>query len=725
MSEPVPAPVELDPTVTFDEAGPVATVGLGLVVNAGIDLPGLRLAVERTRCALVLQLGVIDGTFGFRVPEPTLELPSSMAAELDIPGFRGGGRLQGPADPTRSGQWQGALAAQLGPVAVSGLGVLDLEQRSLLVLLAAEFTPPIQLSFGFTLAGIGGIVGINRRPDPPALTAAAASGELGRLLFPRDPVAQAGQLLGSLDRCFPLAPGEFVVGPMVKLGWGTPTLVTAAVAVLAGDAGMLVLGRVALKLPSEDLALIRIEALVKATVDANGLALDAVLSNSVIAGVPIDGEMRLRARGGNNPVFALAIGGFHPSFAPPDGMAGMRRVTASISPGALLRARLSAYAALTTSSVQFGARVEIEAGIAGFGIKGHFNFDALVTLEPFGFMVDFRARVAVECASFDVCSISLRGHLSGPAPWRIRGHASISILFWDVDIDIPEITWGESATQALPPAPDPAAVLVDQLGIPSNWSATSRSVPHLVQLRPGVDGDHSAVHPLAELGFRQSAVPLDTELRRMDSRPLGVPVTLGVKSGAVGGQLTKTSEHFVPTQFLELDDHAKLASAGYVSLCGGFDLEPGGSQTGNGTVVEADYETVALSREDKRSRVWRLTRSNLSDLDTPSRLTARHGTVTPALRPALVTIRDPGAGVIAATNDLSDRNGDLVTKLTAAAGRTGDGALAATAAALGNRLLDGTGLAGVEADVHLARLAAVDRDAASGLQVVRAWELAR
>jgi hypothetical protein len=49
-----------------------------------------------------------------------------------------------------------------------------------------EFTPPIQLSFGFTLVGVGGLAGINRRPDTEALRAAAHSGDLSNLLFPRD-----------------------------------------------------------------------------------------------------------------------------------------------------------------------------------------------------------------------------------------------------------------------------------------------------------------------------------------------------------------------------------------------------------------------------------------------------------------------------------------------------------------------------------------------------------
>ena len=131
-----------------------------------------------------------------------------------------------------------------------------------------------------------------------------------------------------MSECFPAQPGSFVVGPMLKLGWGTPTLVAATIGVLVSDAGVVILGRIAITLPFEELAIIRLEALVLGIIDANGLAIDASLANSNIVGIPVEGDIRLRARGGQNALFALSAGGFHPAFAPPDGMAGMHRIGA-------------------------------------------------------------------------------------------------------------------------------------------------------------------------------------------------------------------------------------------------------------------------------------------------------------------------------------------------------------------------------------------------------------
>ena len=441
-----PPAIDLEFDVSGHPAGAGGTISLDVVASASLEIPGLKLSVDKLRASLALGIDLSGGQLHL-IPTAALALPEGAGAELDLPGFEGGGYLA--HDPVTD-EWRGALAAQLGVISVSGFAILGTEP-SFLVLIAAEFTPAIQLSFGFTLVGVGGLVGINRRPDTDALSAAVSSGDLSKLLFPSDPIAQADHLLATLSECFPAQPGSFVVGPMLKLGWGTPTLVAATIGVLVSDAGVVILGRIAITLPFEELAIIRLEALVLGVIDANGLAIDASLANSNIVGVPVEGDIRLRARGGQNALFALSAGGFHPAFAPPDGMAGMHRIGATISPGPILTARLEAYLAVTTSSVQFGAHVELQAGIDGFGIKGHLDFDALFVFDPFGFMIDFSAGVSVECADFSVASIELSGHLSGTSPWRVRGHASISILWWDVDVDIPEITWGDANPPPLPP----------------------------------------------------------------------------------------------------------------------------------------------------------------------------------------------------------------------------------------------------------------------------------
>ncbi len=41
-------------------------------------------------------------------------------------------------------------------------------------------------------------------------------------MFPRDVVANAPRILSDLRAFFPPEQGIFLVGPMAKIGWGTP-----------------------------------------------------------------------------------------------------------------------------------------------------------------------------------------------------------------------------------------------------------------------------------------------------------------------------------------------------------------------------------------------------------------------------------------------------------------------------------------------------------------------
>jgi hypothetical protein len=705
------AALDLSLDVGARPQGTGGKVSLDLVAAASLDIPGIRLSVEKLRASLLLGLELADGTV--RVAPPTLEPPelTRMGAELDLAIFSGGGYLAHAED-----EWRGALAAHLGPLSVSGFGILETEQFSILILLAAEFFPGIQLSLGFTLAGVGGLVGINRRPDTPALQSAVSSGDLSKLLFPHDPIAEADHLLAVLSGCFPHADGGFVVGPMVKIGWGTPTLAAATIGVLVSDSGVVIIGRIAITLPFEQAALIRLEAFVLGTIDADGFAIAASLANSQIVGLPIEGDMRLHIRGGSKALFVFSAGGFHPAFVPPDAGAPMRRIGTHISPGAILQARLEAYLAVTTGSVQFGAHADVAIGVDGFGVKGYLNFDSLILLDPFGFMVDFSAGVSVECADFSVGSIDLAGHMAGPSPWRIRGYASFSVLWWDIDIDIPEITWGSPEPGPLPAARDPLGVLLRELAVAANWTATSANVAHLVQLQPAVEHQTAAVHPLAELGFRQNAVPLDTELRRMDGVPLGLATTLRVqvRTNGTTAAPTPVQEQFAPGQFLDLDDKAKLASAGYAQLDGGFDLAATGFMHGPGDAErKVTYETAVLGED--------LLLSLLPSEILGTLLAAVGHDAAPRVRDAgrFVSLRDPGASVVVDTKALGDKHAQLVEGLAGVAASTGNLALAAST----ERLQATAELHPGQAEALVSQLRSSDPTAAAGLQVVRAWEL--
>ena len=45
-------------------------------------------------------------------------------------------------------------------------------------------------------------------------------------MFPHDVIANAPRIISDLRAIFPPQEGTFLIGPMAKLGWGTPTLVS-------------------------------------------------------------------------------------------------------------------------------------------------------------------------------------------------------------------------------------------------------------------------------------------------------------------------------------------------------------------------------------------------------------------------------------------------------------------------------------------------------------------
>src|SRR5207248_11506938 len=84
---------------------------------------------------------------------------------------------------------------------------------ALLILITAEFTP-IQLGFGFTLNGVGGLLALNRTLDTEALRAGVRTGAVSSILFPEDVVANIIRIISDLKTLFPIAQDHLIIGPM-------------------------------------------------------------------------------------------------------------------------------------------------------------------------------------------------------------------------------------------------------------------------------------------------------------------------------------------------------------------------------------------------------------------------------------------------------------------------------------------------------------------------------
>ena len=93
---------------------------------------------------------------------------------------------------------------------------------SLLVIITAEFGTGFQLGFGFTLNGVGGILGLNRIVNIDPLKDGIRTGAIESVMFPENVVANAPRIISDLRQFFPSHQNIFLVGPMPKIGVSGP-----------------------------------------------------------------------------------------------------------------------------------------------------------------------------------------------------------------------------------------------------------------------------------------------------------------------------------------------------------------------------------------------------------------------------------------------------------------------------------------------------------------------
>ena len=142
-----------------------------------------------------LPIRFVDGNVGPLDISFAVVLPNGLGIGVDVAGvISGGGFLDIDAE---AGRYAGIAELELLGVGIVATGILDTKipgapkAWSLFLSLAARFTG-IQLGFGFTLNGVGGLVGIDRGLDDDALGEAVRSGSLDQILFAREPDCRRG-----------------------------------------------------------------------------------------------------------------------------------------------------------------------------------------------------------------------------------------------------------------------------------------------------------------------------------------------------------------------------------------------------------------------------------------------------------------------------------------------------------------------------------------------------
>lgn len=599
------------------EIGPLRLENLRLAIEArpegfeisgsigiGLELGPVAARVDGLGVRAMMTDG--QGSLGFSDAAVEVKPPNGFGLAVDAGPVSGGGYL---AFYPEIGRYTGVAQLDVVGIAVRAIGIVDTvlpggeEGFSFLLLITAEFSP-IQLGMGFTLNGIGGLVGIHRTLMTEPLRNGVREGSLDNILFPEDPVRDANALIANLQSIFPPAKDQYVFGIMVKLGYGTPTLVTAEIGLIlkVPDPIIVLLGSIAAKLPTAEAAVIDINLDVLGILDfgQKSFSLDASLRDSRIAIFAISGDMALRLSWGEPPSFALSIGGLHPAFQPPAGFPTLRRVTISVGDGDSPRLGFEAYLALTANSLQFGARIALYAEAEGFSIEGYLGFDALIIFEPFSFRFDFAAGLVIKAAGITLLSITVEGTLEGPTPWHVRGRASFSILFFEVSVDF-DARFGEEQRDSLPEVT--GATLLDEvrdaLQEAGNWSsALPEGEPTFVSFAEApVPADVVRIDPLGTLTVRQKVVPLNRTVSKVgESRIDAGPLTISITETQLGS-VRETSprvvkEYFAPALVEDLDDAAKLSRPSFERMDGGASFGADDITAGAGQSKPFEYETI-------------------------------------------------------------------------------------------------------------------------------------
>ncbi|MFI6743496.1 DUF6603 domain-containing protein [Nonomuraea sp. NPDC050451] len=588
---------------------------IGLMATIKAALGPLRAVVEDLGAEILLGLPPGgDGNLGPFDLEFRFKPPTGVGLSLDVGVVKGGGYLF--IDSER-GEYAGALELVFGDfLAVAAVGLITTRDPgfSMLIVITAEFPGGVQLGFGFVLLGVGGLLGIDRTMNLRALMEGVRTGAVERVMFPRDVVANAPRILSDLRAFFPAKRNTFLVGPMIKIGWGTPALITASVGVIIEVPGNIaIVGVLKVALPTPDKPLIKLQVTFAGAIefDRKRLYFFASLFDSRILFLTINGEMGLLVAWGEEPEFVVSVGGFHPAFEPPPlPFPVPQRIMVSILDEDWGRIRITNYFAVTSNTAQFGAAAELFFRFSAISIEGHIGFDALFRFSPFYFIVEISASVSLKVFGLGVFGIHLQFALEGTSPWRARGQGSISFFFFDVSADFDE-TWGEPKHTELDPV-NVLPLLRTELEKPESWRAFLRPGTHLfVSLRGLPDSGPGALvlHPTGVLEVRQRAVPLDIGIAKVGGNRAGdaTRFTLTVQGTALrrGADVT---EPFAMAQFLELDDAAKLSRPSFERQHAGMELVPTGTgaQSARMTQRAVRFEEVVIDdRFRRRQRRFR------------------------------------------------------------------------------------------------------------------------
>jgi hypothetical protein len=585
---------------------------LGAGVNLAANLGPLAASVEGIGLQAALQFK--HGNLGPAQLDISFLPPKGVGLSVNAGVVQGGGFLYIDTD---RGEYAGALQLEIADfLSVAAIGLINTKMPdgstgfSLLIILTADFGAGIQLSFGFTLLAVGGLLGLNRAVLMQPLLDGIRTNSVQSIMFPQDVIANAPRIISDLRAIFPPQEGTFLIGPMAKIGWGEPTLISLSLGVIIeippGDA--IILGIIRAALPADEVAILVLQVNFAGVLefDKQRFYFFAALFDSHILFITISGSMGLLFAYGDNANFVLSVGGFHPQFNPPPlPFPAPQRISLDIINESFARIHADGYFAVTTNTVQFGTHSDFFFGFDACSVSGSSGFDALIQFSPFHFIAEISTQFSVQVFGVGVYGVGIDVSLSGPTPWHVHGTASLSFFFFSIDIGI-DFTWGDDPSTTLPPI-QVMPILTAEAQKASNWKTALPANLKLLVIPRQLDPAEAALvlHPAGSLQVSQRTIPLDLKIDKVGSQaPSDANQFAFSVAGAVLTKIRDLQEPFAPSQFRNFNDATKLSQPAFVPQDSGIEL------AGSATLTSATAITRPLRYDltvvDKESEPVRL-----------------------------------------------------------------------------------------------------------------------
>ncbi len=548
-------------------------------------------------------IGPLDVSIGF-LP------PTGFGFAIAMGVIEGGGFL---SIDKEKGEYAGILDLQFVKFGLTAIGLISTQLPdgsngwSIFFSLSLRLTG-IQLGFGFTLNGVGGLAGLNRGMDVQALQEGLSTGAMDSVLFPEDPIANAPTILANLDAIFPAQVDQYVFGPVLAIGWGTPTLIEIQLGVivqLPDPITIALLGSLDAILPDKEAAVVELHFAILGVADltAGTLSIDASLYDSQIIGFSLSGDMALRASFKENPTLLLAVGGFHPDFTPPTGFPSLRRMTIGLDNNPVFGMYFECYGAITSNTVQFGAAFEIWAKALGFVAEGGAGFDALIQFNPFKLKTSLDFYVTVRAGNWELVSVSLFLELTGPNPWRGIGTATFKFLGAKKNFHVDE-SFGRRRGEEPAPVVHVLNKVVAALEDAEAWRV-EQAEGGSSSTTPSLTADPEAAAPDGVLRITQNIAPFGVEMTKYAEAEIDGPTLIELSQPRVGSadiDLVTVTDWFAPAQFTQIKPKQRVSAPSFELFDAGVELSDDKVAGGEELPFELDYETILIDKDLEKAQ---------------------------------------------------------------------------------------------------------------------------